>query len=648
MADERRAYILTEQDAQEIAELKRRVRSLVRPRQGPQYIGEGWGTDQPHNWVIVTGPNTPEVQTVTVNATGGYWLVKGAVEVQTITLQAKAGTWLIGGCGTPLAYNETLANVQAAARTATGALVTVTGTAGASYVITWPDDASHTLLTVDGTKLTGSVSIERTDGGLAGSATHIAWNAAASAVQTVVQAVTGLTVTVTGSAGGPYTMTWPANGGPQPLLVLDGSNLTGGAGTASIAETSAGTNGRYPGQWGLDDEQSTNPGTITAQGNPGDVWVREANGDALDTDTWYWGRLESNASDGIAVYVVGLTPGSGGSSFVQINSLTLTSGRYPGQLGVDSETTDPGTLSLSGSSGDIWVKEVNGAALATGVWYEAVFVGLRATDSKPVYAAQLPRAAGSNTQVQYNDGGAFGADAGMVYDKAFNVFQIVGQVSTGGKLSVTTFAGVLGQLGGTVSTNPVAGYFADNVNTVAVCEQGGGNTYAINAGDAASSLSFQACGTGGAYNFGAAVTGGMYADQYGTIAGTLGVSGTTVEGDTISVGIVTGIGVSDGRLKTQQTPLGSVLAQLLTLHPVRHTWDRDLCALAGGVAHDDRTHIGLIAQEVAAAFPEAAQTALTVDGVALASYSVPAMVAVLVAAVQELTARVTALEKPKP
>lgn len=66
--------------------------------------------------------------------------------------------------------------------------------------------------------------------------TALAYNATAATVQTALQLLTligGGNVLVTGSAGGPYTVTWagaladvPINA-PQPILIADGTLLTG-------------------------------------------------------------------------------------------------------------------------------------------------------------------------------------------------------------------------------------------------------------------------------------------------------------------------------------------------------------------------------------------------------------------------------------
>lgn len=72
----------------------------------------------------------------------------------------------------------------------------------------------------------------------------IAENAAASAVQSALEALDNVApgdVVVTGSAGGPYTITWAATLAYTDItLTADDSGLTGGASTATVATTQAG------------------------------------------------------------------------------------------------------------------------------------------------------------------------------------------------------------------------------------------------------------------------------------------------------------------------------------------------------------------------------------------------------------------------
>ena len=80
--------------------------------------------------------------------------------------------------------------------------------------------------------------------------TAIAWNAAATAVQSALEALSNIAVgdvSVAGANGGPYTVTFGGALGNQNVAALTGSgaSLTGGAGTVTIATTTAGVTGHY-------------------------------------------------------------------------------------------------------------------------------------------------------------------------------------------------------------------------------------------------------------------------------------------------------------------------------------------------------------------------------------------------------------------
>jgi hypothetical protein len=72
----------------------------------------------------------------------------------------------------------------------------------------------------------------------------IAYNAAASAVRTALEALPGIApgdVTVTGSAGGPYTVTFTRGGGDVAAMTASGASLTGGTSPdVTIATPTAG------------------------------------------------------------------------------------------------------------------------------------------------------------------------------------------------------------------------------------------------------------------------------------------------------------------------------------------------------------------------------------------------------------------------
>lgn len=89
------------------------------------------------------------------------------------------------------------------------------------------------VLTITGTPTGGSITIGSGDNNTA----TVAYNAASSAVQTAIRAWGGLfaSVTVAGSAGGPYTITFSTTGAP---IAVTANNLTGGTTpTAVIAQS---------------------------------------------------------------------------------------------------------------------------------------------------------------------------------------------------------------------------------------------------------------------------------------------------------------------------------------------------------------------------------------------------------------------------
>jgi len=88
------------------------------------------------------------------------------------------------------------------------------------------------VVTINGTPTGGTFTISY--GGQTTSA--LAYNAAASTVQTAVRLLNGLSAaTVTGSAGGPYTITTNVVGGTSGPVHVDQSSLTGGTAATSSA-----------------------------------------------------------------------------------------------------------------------------------------------------------------------------------------------------------------------------------------------------------------------------------------------------------------------------------------------------------------------------------------------------------------------------
>ena len=112
----------------------------------------------------------------------------------------------------------------------------------------WRAGDSVQVVTINGTPTGGTFRLQS-----GGNSADIAYNAAAATVQTAVQAWGGIYagVTVAGSAGGPYTFTFPTvgganvNGAAAPFTVNQ-ANLTGGTAATSQATVAA------TGQGGVD------------------------------------------------------------------------------------------------------------------------------------------------------------------------------------------------------------------------------------------------------------------------------------------------------------------------------------------------------------------------------------------------------------
>lgn len=104
----------------------------------------------------------------------------------------------------------------------------------------WRSGDSTQTVTINGTPTGGTLVLSS-----GGNSATIAYNAAASTVQTAIQAWGGIysTVTVSGSAGGPYTITFPAVASnvtaPAAPFTVDQRLLTGGTAATSKATVAA-------------------------------------------------------------------------------------------------------------------------------------------------------------------------------------------------------------------------------------------------------------------------------------------------------------------------------------------------------------------------------------------------------------------------
>jgi hypothetical protein len=108
-------------------------------------------------------------------------------------------------------------------------------------VITTPAVAEVQTVTITGGPTGGTFTLTFAGQTTAG----IAYNAAASAVQSALEALSNVEpgdVTVTGSTGGPYTLTWASARGNVAQVTANGAALTGG--TSPAVNTATGTPGQ--------------------------------------------------------------------------------------------------------------------------------------------------------------------------------------------------------------------------------------------------------------------------------------------------------------------------------------------------------------------------------------------------------------------
>ena len=250
---------------------------------------------QPFVVAITIGDGTNEIQTVTIGGspTGG-----------TFTLS-------VGGQTTsPLAYNATGATVEAALEalsTVGSGNVTVTG--DGPYTIEFIGTLAGVNMAPIGSNADGltvppevqEVDLGSPTGGTftaklgaAGTSTSaLAYNISAASYQTALEGLPEIgsgNVSVSGSAGGPFTITFQGafNGLDVTDLIIDGSSLTGGlADSVTITEQTAGGGGGNE-QWtiwgagsGLDGVVRIN-GNASVSGGTFDIEI-DLNGSALVT-----------------------------------------------------------------------------------------------------------------------------------------------------------------------------------------------------------------------------------------------------------------------------------------------------------------------------------------------------------------------------
>jgi len=127
--------------------------------------------------------------------------------------------------------------------------------------------------------------------------------------------------------------------------------------------------------------------------------------------------------------------------------------------------------------------------------------------------------AGSDTQIQFNDGGTFGGDAGLTYNKTTDTLTIAGDLAVNGG-DITSSATTFNLLNGTVTTLNLAGAGTD----INVGSNGAGSLYLKNAAVYISGTSVHA----GASTFNGNVTLGDASADTVTVNGTTTFAGAAV------------------------------------------------------------------------------------------------------------------------
>ena len=132
------------------------------------------------------------------------------------------------------------------------------------------------VITIGGSPTGGTFTITGTHAGITQVTSALAYNATAATVQTALQALSifGPNVTVSGSAGGPYTITFSGGLANTPMIALTAqiAGLTGGSPTVSYTHTvgqSSGTFTQYTGTTSV--ATPTTAPTLTATGSAGTI-----------------------------------------------------------------------------------------------------------------------------------------------------------------------------------------------------------------------------------------------------------------------------------------------------------------------------------------------------------------------------------------
>ena len=179
-----------------------------------------------------------------------------------------------------------------------------------------------------------------------------------------------------------------------------------------------------------------------------------------------------------------------GTSSIQENvdgDIVLTNGdggtwTFGGTESIDQSTIANGTSNVRvllngniaiGAAGNANIVNINGAGVITSSG-NVVPLGIKTDNYYYANGVAIDfahtSAAGSNTQIQYNNNGDFGAEAAFTYDQATNTLSadnIAGTLTTASQLNITS----IGTLTGLTVTNPIVGSVTGTASTVTTAAQ---------------------------------------------------------------------------------------------------------------------------------------------------------------------------------
>ena len=152
------------------------------------------------------------------------------------------------------------------------------------------------------------------------------------------------------------------------------------------------------------------------------------------------GHCDENLDD-VDVAAQRTTLGLGTIATQAADNVAITGGDITGATMSSKQDYDADLSTISAPGNDkVFYSTGSGAVATVGLGTSGTFLKSQGAGSAPTRSTISATPGGSDTQVQFNDSGAFGGDAGFVYDKTLNNLSIDNTVEAGlfkGKQSAT-------------------------------------------------------------------------------------------------------------------------------------------------------------------------------------------------------------------